>query len=93
MEDFTLRLNGKLYQVRNQLNYLRKLSGEFEFGKTGTIKITTVDKEYKLYSSADYADKIKRLNSIVANYYKPTVKEEPKENEQIDPCTEETKTE
>lgn len=54
---------------------IKKISGEFDFGKTGTIKITTVDKVYKLYGAVEYAGKIKQLNAIVENYNNSTANE------------------
>lgn len=41
------------------------LKGGHEFGRTGTIYITTVETSYKLYGVKNYAKAIKEINSIV----------------------------
>lgn len=46
-------------------NKIKSLSGKHEFGRTGTVNITTDSATYKLYGVKNYADAIRIIESII----------------------------
>lgn len=49
---------------------VKTLHGKFEFGRTGTVTLSTENKTYKLYGVAQYASVIRSIDEIVTGQEK-----------------------